>query len=217
MITIHGFKGFDLNLKCKNKQYIIGDKYHETSVDLCHKGLHFCLNPLDIFNYYPPADSRFCLVLATGVSPQNDKRDTKRVCTDIEIIKEVSLQKIIDAGIDYLKEQTTETNTNTGDRSAATNTGDQSAATNTGDQSAATNTGYRSAATVSGKDSVAIAIGYDSKAKGSLGCAIVVVEWGGWNGTTYPLLAIKAAIVDGYKIKANIFYKLVNKKLVEAE
>ncbi|GIP10447.1 hypothetical protein J1TS5_26170 [Paenibacillus macerans] len=107
--------------------------------------------------------------------------------------------------------------TNTGDWSAATNTGYQSAATNTGNRSAATNTGNRSAATVSGKDSVAIATGYDGKAKGSLGSAIVVVERGDWNGDTYPLLAIKSAIVDGESIKADTFYKLQNGEFVEVD
>ncbi|MCE5295397.1 MAG: hypothetical protein LLF94_12415 [Chlamydiales bacterium] len=116
--------------------------------------------------------------------------------------------------------------TNTGYRSAATNTGNYSAATNTGDQSAATNTGYQSvatnignysAATVEGKDSVACALGCDCKAKGALGCAIVVTERGDWDGETYPLLKIKAAIVDGKKIKVDTFYKLVGGKFVEVK
>ena len=107
--------------------------------------------------------------------------------------------------------------TNTGDYSAATNTGDRSAATNTGFQSAATNTGFQSAATVEGRDSVAIATGYESKAKASLGSAIVVVERGKWNGETYPIINIKAAIVDGKKIKADTFYTLKKGKFVEVK
>ena len=107
--------------------------------------------------------------------------------------------------------------TNTGDRSAATNTGDQSAATNTGDQSAATNTGDRSVSIVEGKDSVAIVTGKDSKAKGALGCWIVLTERGGWNGETYPIIEVKAFNVDGEKIKADTFYQLINGEAVEVE
>ena len=116
--------------------------------------------------------------------------------------------------------------TNTGNRSAATNTGDQSAATNTGDQSAATNTGYRSAATntgnrsaasVEGKDSIAIVTGYDSKAKGAMGCWIVLTERGDWDGNTYPIINVQAFKVDGISIKADTFYKLKNSKPVEAK
>ena len=107
--------------------------------------------------------------------------------------------------------------TNTGNQSAATNTGDQSAATNTGKQSAATNTGNRSAASVEGKDSIAIVTGYDSKAKGAMGCWIVLTERGDWDGNTYPIINVQAFKVDGISIKADTFYKLKNSKPVEAK
>ena len=107
--------------------------------------------------------------------------------------------------------------TNTGNRSAATNTGNYSAATNTGNRSAATNTGNRSVSIVEGKDSVAIVTGKDSKAKGALGCWIVLTERGGWNGETYPIIEVKAFNVDGEKIKADTFYQLINGEAVEVE
>ena len=112
--------------------------------------------------------------------------------------------------------------TNTGYRSAATNTGDWSAATNTGYRSAATNTGYRSAATntgdrstaaVSGKSSVAISTGRESKAKGALGCGIVLCEYDG-DGR---LAHIAARIVDGVEILPDTYYTLRGGKLVQAE
>ena len=105
--------------------------------------------------------------------------------------------------------------TNTGDKSAATNTGNQSAATNTGNQSAATNTGDKSAASVSGKESVAIVTGKDSKAKGSLGCWIVLTERGEWNGELYPIKEVRAFKVDGVEIKEDTYYKLIDGKAVE--
>ena len=106
--------------------------------------------------------------------------------------------------------------TNTGDYSAATNTGNYSAATNTGNQSAATNTGNYSAAKVSGKESIAIVTGKDSKAAGSIGDWIVLTERGEWNGDTCPIKEVKALKVDGEKIKADTFYKLVDGEAVEA-
>ena len=107
--------------------------------------------------------------------------------------------------------------TNTGDRSAATNTGDQSAATNTGDRSAATNTGDRSEATVEGKESVAIVTGIDGRARGALGCWIVLTERGDFDGVTFPIKEVKAFKVDGVNIKENTFYRLVDGKPVEFE
>ena len=105
--------------------------------------------------------------------------------------------------------------TNTGYRSAATNTGNCSAATNTGDYSAATNTGDRSAASVEGKESIAIVTGVNSKAKGALGCWIVLTERGDWDGETYPIKEVKAFKVDGKVIKSDTYYKLVNGEAVE--
>ena len=107
--------------------------------------------------------------------------------------------------------------TNTGDRSTATNTGYRSAATNTGDRSAATNTGNCSAASVEGKDSIAIVTGKDSKAKGALGCWIVLTERGEWNGEAYPILDVKAFKVDGVAVEANTWYKLKDGQLIKAE
>ena len=133
---------------------------------------------------------------------------------------------------------------NTGNQSAATNTGNQSAATNTGNQSAATNTGYFSAATntgnkssatnsgsqsaaistgncsvatVEGKESVALVTGKDSRARGALGCWIVLTERGDFDGNIYPIKEVKAFKVDGVNIKENTFYRLVDGKPVEVE
>ena len=99
----------------------------------------------------------------------------------------------------------------TGSSSVATNTGDYSVATNTGDCSAATNLGDCSAASVEGEDSVAIAVGYRSKAKGALGCYIVVAE----RDNNYKLLNVKVVKVDGEIIKADTYYTLVNGKFEE--
>lgn len=104
---------------------------------------------------------------------------------------------------------------NTGNQSIAVNLGGRSIATSTGDRSTATSIGYHSAAEVGGGESVAIVTGYKSKAKAGLGSAIVIVERGDWNGETYPLINIRAAIVDGEKIKADTWYTLKNGEFVE--
>ena len=106
--------------------------------------------------------------------------------------------------------------TNTGDRSAATNTGNYSAATNTGNYSAATNTGDQSAAIVEGKESIALATGIDSKAKGKIGCFIVLAEWKE-NNYEYHLIDVKSAKVDGENIKEDTFYMLKDGKFVEVD
>ena len=276
------YKGFDKDLKCRGFQYEVGKEYEESDVKVCEKGFHACENPLDVFSYYPPADSRYCEVEQSG-ELSKDGGDSKVASSKIKIGAEIGLSGLIRAGVKFILEKVDFKNakeSNTGDRSAATNTGDRSAATNTGyqsaatntgdrsaatntgnrsaatntgnrsaatntgyqsaatntgyqsaatntgnysaatntgDQSAATNTGYQSAATVEGKNSVAIATGLQSKAKASLGSAIVVVERGEWNGNSYPLKAICSAIVDGEKIKADTFYTVKDGVFVEAK
>ncbi len=107
--------------------------------------------------------------------------------------------------------------TNTGNYSAATNTGDRSAATNTGDRSAATNTGNYSAAEVTGKESIAIVTGKDSKAKGGIGCWIVLTERGEWDDNVYPIKEVKAVRVDGEIIKPDTYYKLIDGEVIPCE
>ncbi len=124
----------------------------------------------------------------------------------------------VNTGSQSVAENTGElsTATNTGSQSVAVNSGSYSAAVNTGRQSAAINVGNGSAAEVTNRGSVAIVTGCYSKAKAGLGSAIVIAERGDWNGKTYPLINIKAAIVDGGKIKADTWYTLRNGEFVEA-
>ena len=209
------YKGFDKDLKCRDYQFEVGKEYEEEKADICNCGFHACENPLDVFGYYPPADSRYCEVDLDVNDQKSD--DSKRVGKHIKINAEIGLPGLIKAGVEYTKDQVDWEHakvSNTGDRSAATNTGKRSAATNTGYLSAATNTGDQSAATVTGKESVAMAVGYDSKAKGALGCYIVLAEWKQIDGE-YHIVDVQSAKVDGETVKADTFYKLVNGKFVE--
>ena len=235
---IHSYKGFDKDLKCRGFAYEIGKDYEQHgSVKCCENGFHACEFPLDVFNYYAPGgNSRYCTVTQSGVTHKKGG-DSKVASSKIHIEREIGLDGIIKAGVKFILDKVNWKNqkesntgyrsvaTNTGDRSvatntgnysAATNTGDYSAATNTGDCSVATNTGDYSAAKVSGKESIAIVTGKDSKAAGALGDWIVITERGKWNGDTYPIKEVKAFKVDGEKIKADTFYKLVDGEAVEA-
>ena len=221
------FKGFDKDLKCRDFQYEIGKEYTEEKADICNCGFHACEFPMDVFGYYPPSDSRYCEV-ELEENGQKSSDDSKRVGKKISVKAEIGIAGIIKAGVEYIKEQVDwedDKATNTGDYSAATNTGYQSAATNTGYQSAATNTGYKSAATntgnysaaiVEGKESIALATGIKSKAKGKIGCFIVLTEWKEINNE-YHIVDIKSAKVDGENIKEDTFYMLKDGKFVEVD
>ncbi|MEN6391060.1 MAG: hypothetical protein ABFD04_11645 [Syntrophomonas sp.] len=237
MKKIKGFKGFNQDLKCRDFQYEIGKDYEEERAEACCTGFHFCENPMDVFGYYPPAANRFCKVEGSGQVDRNGD-DSKVACSKIHIGAEIGLPGLIQAGVNFILERinwddSKESNTgnrsaatntgyqsaatNTGYQSAATNTGNRSAATNTGDQSAATNTGYQSAASVEGQESVAMAIGYESKAKGALGCWIVLSEWGHDGEGRWHIVDVQSTKVDDEQIKADTWYQLKNGVFVEAE
>lgn len=98
---------------------------------------------------------------------------------------------------------------------AASATSYRGTASATGDRGAASATGDQGAASATGKDSIALAAGYRCKAKGAIGCWIVLAERGEWNGNTYPIKEVKAFEVDGKKVKADTWYMLVNGELKE--
>ncbi|MFW5611954.1 MAG: DUF7666 domain-containing protein [Prevotella pectinovora] len=190
---IHGFKGFDKDLKCRGFQYEIGKDYEqEGKVKCCDRGFHFCENPFDVFRYYSPSDSRYCEVEGDGNADKaND--DSKVATSHIHISAEIGLNGLIKAGVKFILDKV-----NFYD-AKSTNTGDQSAAT------------------VEGKESVAIVTGKDCRARGSLGCWIVLTERGDLDGNIYPIKEVKAFKVDGVNIKENTFYRLVDGKPVEVE
>ena len=185
------FKGFDKDLQCRGFQYEIGKEYEEKEADLCNSGFRACENPLDVFKFYSPAFNRFCEVDLSG---KVEKGGDKFCATKIRIGAEIGLFGICKAAVEYIKE-----NVDWKD----------STATNTGDRSAATNTGDYSAASVEGKESVAMAIGYESKARGALGCWIVLSEWGKIDDK-HHIIDVKSVKVDGDKIKADTWYILEN-------
>ena len=242
---IIAYKGFDKNLKCRGFQYEVGKEYEmDGDIECCKRGFHACEYPLSVFGYYKPSDSRFCQVEQSGgIKTNSDKTASSKIRVQCEIgikgIVEASVRFILDK-VNWKDKKATNTGdysaatntgnysaatntgywsaaTNTGYWSAATNTGDYSAATNTGDYSAATNTGNHSAAIVTGKESIAIVTGKNSKAKGSLGNWLVLTERGEWNGETCPIKEVKAVKVDGERIKADTFYKLVDGEFKEVE
>ena len=218
-----GYKGFDKNFRCRGFQFKVGETYKiDGEIKICERGFHFCDEPLAVFEYYEPANSRFALVEATGDIVADGKH---KFCTnELVIIKEITLDELIKSATNFKKLLNTgdwSVATNTGNRSAATNTGDCSVATNTGDCSVATNTGNRSVATntgdcsaaiVAGKNSVAVVTGRQSWAKGAVGCWLVLGEW-----VENELSDMQAFKVDGKKIKPDTFYRLKGGRAVEVE
>ena len=215
--VVTAYKGFNQSLQCRGFQFEVGKTYeHDGEVKACASGFHSCEYPLDVFNYYNPADSRFAVVKASGQISRHDG-DSKVASATLTVEAEIGLPVLVARAVDWVLgkldksiEQTIVTGnrsaaTNTGNRSAATNTGDYSAATNTGNQSAATNTGNQSAAEVKGSESVAASLGIKGRARATAGNAIVLCYRDENDGR---LIHIRASKVGENGIKPDTWYSL---------
>ena len=229
------YKGMDANMQCRGYQYEVGKEYETDEAVACEAGFHACEYPLDVLKYYVPAESRYFGVKQSGKISKSGE-DTKVASTKIKIVDEIGIAGLVKAAVEYTKARAKEepgghatgyqgAASATGNQGAASATGNRGAASATGYQGAASATGYRGAASATGdhgaasatgRAGVALAAGAECKAKGALGCAICVVERGEWDGETYPIINIKAAIVDGTTIRADTYYTLHNGELVEA-
>ena len=230
------YKGTDKDMKCRGFQYKLGETaVFDGEPHLCKEGLHACEQPIDVLNHYAPNASRYFEADAEEVTDERDSDDSKIVAKKMTLKAEIGVPGLVKAQIEYVKNQigfedaikraNAEKENHatgyqgaasaTGYRGAASATGDRGAASATGNQGAASATGDRGAASATGKAGVALAAGYECKAMGALGCAICCVERGEWDGEAHPIIAVKAAIVDGEKIKADTWYRLKNGEFEE--
>lgn len=180
------YKGFDKDLKCRGYQYQVGRTEKEENAELCERGFHACEFPLDVFGYYPPADSRFCEVDLNGVTDETGN-DSKRCGTEIKVLAEIGIPGIVKASVDFIMR-------------------------NIKDEKRESNTGEYSAATVEGKESVAISLGIKGIAKGAVGCWLVLALWDKDDELDWHRVAVKSFYVDGETIKADTFYMLNEKE-----
>ena len=241
------YKGFDKDLKCRDFQYEIGKTYEEPIAELCEKGFHACEYPLDVLKYYAPGDmSRYCEVDLDDVSDKKSSEDSKRCGKKIAVKAEVGIAGLVKAAVEYTMEKTIPEESEhatgwqgaasatgkqgaasatgkqgaasaTGEKGAASATGEKGAASATGKQGAASATGWQGAASATGEESVAAALGIDSKAKGALGCWIVLAEWAQDEKCDWHRKDVQCFKVDGETVKPDTWYTLKDGQLAEVD
>lgn len=205
------YKGTDRQMKCRGMQYTLGETaVFDGEPHLCKAGLHACEQPIDVLNHYTPNESRYFEAEAEEVSAERESSDSKIVARKMTLKAEIGVPGLVKAQIEYVKSQI-------GFDDAIKRANAEKENHATGDQGAASATGDLGAASATGKAGVALAAGCECKAMVALGCAICCVERGEWDGNTYPIIAVKAAIVDGETIKPDTWYRLENGEFVEVE
>ena len=215
--VITSYKGFDKNLQCRDFQYEIGGSYEHTGpVKACKEGFHACEYPLNVFDYYPPAGSRFAVVEQSGDLSRHDG-DTKVASRKISIKAEIDIAGLVKAAIKYTTSRCLPINPESpaqasGDQGAAQASGTQGAAQASGYQGAAQASGYQGAAQALGKFSTAAATGVDGRARGAEGSALFLVYRdvsGDWDDQTYGRIVHARAVIVGQDgIKPDTWYTL---------
>ena len=234
--TVLSYKGFDANLQCRGYQYAVGGSYeNESGAEACRHGFHACEHPLNVFDYYAPAGSRFTLVEQSGTLSRHDS-DTKVASSKITIKAEIGIPGLVKAAIEYVTSRCEPVDndspasstgdrgaaSSTGDRGAASSTGDQGAASSTGDRGAASSTGYQGAASSTGYQGAASSTGYRGAASstGYRGAAMACGHQGKAMGAIgnalflvhrndeYEITKAGAAIVGQNGIEPDVWYSL---------
>ena len=205
---VKGYKAFEPGMTCNGKQYAENTIFEETGADNCRKAgvMHYCEEPLDCLDFYPLVNDNGEITEFAEVEPLAEvfKEDNKRATKKLRFGAKLSLKDFINAQVDIQMEKGNNETAASGDKS-------QLAASGYGSQLAASGDGSKLAA--SGANSVAAAIGKDSMVSASLGSWIVLAEY---DRQGKPL-CVRAAKIDGEKLKPNVFYKLKDGEFVAIE
>ena len=238
---IIAYKAMDKNMQCRGKQYEVGKTYHEDKADCCHAGMHACENPLDVLHYYPLKDSPRFFEVECGGNVDKSVEDSKLACTELTVKGEVNFAGLVKATLNAVfnrvkgKEPFSSGRCSTagssgdcstagssgycstagssGYCSTAGSSGDYSTAGSSGDCSTAAATGAYCSAKADGKDSIAVVNGACGKARGALGCYLVLTEY----DDDGHMICAKMARVDGSAIRENVYYTLKNGEFVEVK
>ena len=93
-------------MTCRDFQYEEGKEYETDKAELCKSGYHACLNPLDCFGYYNPAESVYHEVEIED-NGQRNSDDSKVVGKKIKIGARLSVADICKLHFEFVNERTT--------------------------------------------------------------------------------------------------------------
>ena len=205
---ITAYKGFNKDLTCRGYQYEVGKEYEmDGDIEVCERGFHACESPLEVFDHYfldENADfARFCEVEQSG-EIKRERESTKVASSRIKIKAELKFADLIKLGIEWLKEKTSSDNN---DKNVNDNGGDSARIGSSGD--------YAQIGS-SGDDCVICCAGNDSVVRAKKGSWITLSEWMFDDEKKRNVQkCVKTEFVDGERIKADTWYKLVDGEFVE--
>lgn len=205
-VFMEGYKGFNKDLKCLDKQYYENSIAEEDKAIICNKGIHFCKEPAEVLNYYPLLDDdcnlnefRKIEALDEWFTDDNKKFVTKK----IKLGSKLTFFDLINLSVDFDYK-------NIIDKCNSENNND--------DYAQIGSSGYSAQIDSTGKYSVIMCAGNNSKAKGKIGSWITLVEWEYDNEESlWKPKCVKTEYIDGTRIKEDTWYILKNGEFIEYE
>jgi hypothetical protein len=223
--TITAFKGFNSKFQCapngKPFQYEVGKAYTmDGAVEVCSRGFHACLDPLDVWGYYgiigkDGEPSRFAEVELSGATDKASDGDSKIAAASITIKAELSLPDFIKRAVNRIIELTKGApgvTAASGHSSQLAASGHYSQLAASGDSSKLAASGHYSQLAASGDSSVIATTGPNSRAKGADGTWIAVAEYD--SGGKCVGFATGSIGKDG--LRSDTWYRAENGKLTAA-
>ena len=224
MDNAKGYKAFKPGMICKDKQYAENTDYEEVGGTICEKGMmHYCVNPLDVLNFYNLVDesgkfSDFAEVKALDqpISGSDGKFATKK----LHIGAKLSFAGFIKACIDYTKEQTIvnmpKSDVTTGYSAQIGSSGYYAKIGSSGNYAQIGSSGDSAQIDSTGVDSVICCAGRGCTVKAKIGSWITLAEWEySEEKGRYVPRCVKTEYVDGENIKPDTWYQLKNGEFVE--
>jgi len=152
------YKIVDKYGRCHNHKYEVGKVYKITDkVELYSRGFHACINPFDCLEYKSLFESRFFEVDMRGEVIHEEPSRRKSVCSELEVLREMTLDEYIKCCHDYMKQWVEKVSgdssrlSTSGDYSKLVSLCDRSKLVASGDFSKLSTSGNRSQLSASGK------------------------------------------------------------------
>ena len=98
------YKGFNKGLTCRGYQFKADEVNVTKEANCVRNGFHCAENPLDCLSYYPSWNSSEYWIVDAGGDVHEDGSDTKISCTELKLIRKLSLNEFLIESIQYMND-----------------------------------------------------------------------------------------------------------------
>lgn len=97
------YKGFNKDLTCRGYQFTEEKVHTEPEANCVKNGFHCAENPLDCLSYYPNWENSVYYIVKASGDIHEDASDTKLSCTNLRLIKKLSLIQFVYEALKYME------------------------------------------------------------------------------------------------------------------